>query len=215
VSSVDEMNDKGMEIKTACYYSGINRITYYYRKRHENREDRRYSTRIDSSIVNKIIELCRERITYGYNRIWALLRNSGIRIARKAVYKIMKNNNLTLPLHTHKNRKELELLRANRPEMLIETDITYIPTNNGMTYLMCIKDVFSKEWYGYNYNTSCTAKDAISAVDNSIIRRLNCIIPKNITLRTDNGPQYISRGFNNYPKLIGINHEYIEKETPE
>ena len=40
------------------------------------------------------------------------------------------------------------------PEMLIETDITYIPTNNGMTYLMCIKDVFSKEWYGYNYNTS-------------------------------------------------------------
>jgi hypothetical protein len=79
--------------------------------------------------VNKIIELCRERITYGYNRIWALLRNSGIRIARKTVYKIMKNNNLTLPLHTHKNRKELKLLRANRPGMLIETDITYIPTN--------------------------------------------------------------------------------------
>ena len=57
MSSVDEMNDRGMEIKTACYYSGINRITYYYRKRHENREDKRYSTRIDSSIVNKIIEL--------------------------------------------------------------------------------------------------------------------------------------------------------------
>ena len=133
-----------MKISNACYYSGINRITYYYRKKHENKEDKRYITRIDSSIVNKIIELCRERITYGYNRIWALLRNSGIRIARKTVYKIMKNNNLTLPLHTHKNKSELKLLRANRPEMLIETDITYIPTNNGMTYLMFIKDVFSK-----------------------------------------------------------------------
>ena len=31
-------------------------------------------------------------------------------------------------------------------------DNTYIPTNNGITYLMCIKDAFSKEWYGYNYN---------------------------------------------------------------
>ena len=52
----------------------------------------------------------------------------------------MKNNNLTLPLHNHKNRKEIKLLRADKPEMLIETDITYIPTNNGMNYLMCIKE---------------------------------------------------------------------------
>ena len=160
MSSVNEMYNNGMKISNACHYSGINRITYYYRKKHENREDKRYSTRIDSSIVDKIIELSRERITYGYNRIWALLRNSCIRIARKTVYKIMKNNNLTLPLHTHKNKSELKLLKANKPEMLIETDITYIPTNNGMTYLMCIKDVFSKEWYGYNYNTSCTANGA-------------------------------------------------------
>jgi transposase InsO family protein len=161
------------------------------------------------------MELCRERVTYGYNRIWALLRNSGIRIARKTVYKIMKNNNLTLPLHNHKNRRELKLLKANKPEMLIETDITYIPTNNGMTYLMCIKDVFSKEWYGYNYNTSCTAKDAINAVDDAVIRKFNGRVPDNITLRTDNGPQYISKEFNEYLKTMNIEHEYIERETPE
>ena len=146
MSSVYEMHNNGMKISNACYYYGINRITYYYRIKHENIEDRRTSTRIDNSIINKIIELCKERITYGYNRIWALLRNSGIRIARKTVYKIMKDNNPTLPVHSHKNRKELKLLRAGKPEMLIETDITYIPTNNGMTYLMCIKDVFSKEY---------------------------------------------------------------------
>jgi transposase InsO family protein len=212
---VDEMNNNGIKINNACYYSGINRITYYYRKKHENNEDNRHAARIDSGIIGKIIELCRERVTYGYNRIWALLRNSGIRIAKKTVYKIMKNNNLTLPVHSHKNRKELKLLRADRPEMLIETDITYIPTNNGMTYLMCIKDVFSKEWYGYSYNTSCTAKDAINAMDDSIIRKFNGKVPDNITLRTDNGSQYISREFNNYLKTMRINHEYIERETPE
>ena len=139
MSSVYEMHNNGMKISNACYYSGINRITYYYRRRHENIEDRRSSARVDNSIINKIIELCKERITYGYNRIWALLRNSGIRIARKTVYKIMKNNNLTLPVHSHKNRRELKLLKADKPEMLIETDITYIPTNNRMTYLMCVK----------------------------------------------------------------------------
>ncbi len=32
----------------------------------------------------------------------------------------MKDNNLILPLHNHKNRRELKLLRADKPEMLIE-----------------------------------------------------------------------------------------------
>ncbi|WMT52296.1 MAG: DDE-type integrase/transposase/recombinase [Ferroplasma sp.] len=209
------MNNKEIEVKKACYYSGINRITYYYRIKHESIEDRMYITRIDSSIISKIIDLCKERVTYSYNRIWALLRNSGINIAKKTVYKIMKNNNLTLPVHNHKNRRESKLLRADKPEMLLETDITYIPTNNGMTYLMCIKDVFSREWYGYNYNTSCTSRDAINAMDDSLIRKFNGIIPDNITLRTGNGSQYISKEFNNYLKAMGINHEYIERETPE
>ena len=38
MNSVYGMNDKGIEIKKTCYYSGINRITYYYRKKHENKE---------------------------------------------------------------------------------------------------------------------------------------------------------------------------------
>jgi len=89
VSSVDEMNNNGIEITKACYYSGINRLTYYYNKKHVNIEDKRRIKRIDNSIIDKIKESCKERITYCYNRIWALLRNSGINIAKKTVYKIM------------------------------------------------------------------------------------------------------------------------------
>ncbi|WP_175266616.1 hypothetical protein [Acidiplasma cupricumulans] len=46
---MNEMNNNGIEVKKACYYSGINRITYYYRRKHENNEDRRYITRIDNN----------------------------------------------------------------------------------------------------------------------------------------------------------------------
>ena len=56
MSYVDEMYNKGIEVKKACYYSGINRITYYYRKRHESIEDNRHGAGIDSSIVDKIID---------------------------------------------------------------------------------------------------------------------------------------------------------------
>ena len=43
MSSVDEMYNNGIKINNACYYSGINRITYYYRKKHENNEDNRHA----------------------------------------------------------------------------------------------------------------------------------------------------------------------------
>ena len=37
----------------------------------------------------------------------------------------------------------------------------------------------------------------------------------NLILRTDNGPQYISREFRESMKLLGIKSEYIQKHTPE
>lgn len=55
MSSVEDMYNNGMKIKKACYYSGINRITYNYRKKYENIEDRIYSARIDNSTINRII----------------------------------------------------------------------------------------------------------------------------------------------------------------
>jgi putative transposase len=66
---------------------------------------------------------------------------------------------------------------------------------------------------GYNCNTSCTAKDAINAVDNSITGKYKGNVPEGLILRTDNGPQYISKEFNKYLKTMKIVHEYIEKET--
>ena len=205
--------ENNMSIKKACSYTGINERTYYYRK-NRNNIIKVQSHRISNETIKKIGELSEERVTYGYKRVWALLRNSGININRKTVYKVMKENNLTLPLHKHKNKTELKLNTANKPDQIIETDITYIATNNGMTYLMCLKDIYSKEWLGYNYNTSCTARDAINAVNDSIDRKYKGIVPDHLILRTDNVPQYISREFNGYLKIMNIKHEYIERETP-
>ena len=38
MSTVDEMNENGISIGDACKYSGINRITYYYRKNNDSEE---------------------------------------------------------------------------------------------------------------------------------------------------------------------------------
>ena len=84
-----------------------------------------------------------------------------------------------------------------------------------MTYMMCIKDKFTKDWQGYNYSRSRMARDSVWSVENSVLMVFNGTAPEGLALRTDNGSQYIPHGFRNAMKLLGIRLEYIQKHTPE
>ena len=79
-----------------------------------------------------------------------------------------------------------------------------------MTYLMCVKNCFSKEWQGYNHANSCMASDAIGSVEDAVMRTFDGDVPEGLVLRVDNGPQYQSGNFRRAMKL-----EYIQKHTPE
>ncbi len=138
----------------------------------------------------------------------------GIRVSKKTVYKIMKMNNLTLERHVHKHTT-INLKEADGPCQVVETDITYLPTRKGMTYLISFKDVFTKKWLGYNYSRSMTANDVIESMDDVAVREYDGKIPDSLIVRTDNGSQYISRKFNDVLNIYKIGHEYIERETPK
>ncbi|MCW6170966.1 MAG: IS3 family transposase [Thermoplasmatales archaeon] len=173
-----------MTVREISRISGIPLSTYYYQPRS------RTVNRIDSVRAKRITDLALERPTYGYRRIWAVLRNEGTRVNRKTVARILNKNNLSLPAAKHKNRtKRRNLFTPDAPDQLWETDITYIPTLSGMTYLMCIKDCFSKEWQGYLGSAACTASDAVGSVDDAVSRTFDGSFAYG-SLRVDNGPQY-------------------------
>ncbi|EQB71561.1 MAG: hypothetical protein AMDU1_APLC00023G0008 [Thermoplasmatales archaeon A-plasma] len=75
-----------------------------------------------------------------------MLRNSGIHVNIKTVRRIIRKHNLALPYAKHKNRtRNRDLTKPENINALWETDIHYISTvNEGMVYLMSIKDCFSK-----------------------------------------------------------------------
>ncbi|MEM3830154.1 MAG: hypothetical protein QXP36_13215 [Conexivisphaerales archaeon] len=73
-------------------------------------------------------------------------RNVGIKVNSKTVESVLKENNLSLPYARHRGRKTRNLFHSTWPDQLWETDITYIPTAQGLTYLMPINDCFTKEW---------------------------------------------------------------------
>ena len=199
-----------MSLRNSSRISGISLSGYYYKPKD------RHIQRLDPSIKDRIKDIASERPTYGYRRVWAVLRNSGTEVNQKTVRNVLKDSDLNLPASKHRGRtKKRNLFKPTGPDQLWETDITYIPTESGMTYLMCIKDCFTKEWQGYHYSRSCMAKDAIRSVENAVLMAFNGSVPKGLVLRTDNGPQYISKEFRNAMKLLEIKLEYIQKHTPE
>ena len=192
----------------------VPRSSIYYR-RTERSGSRK--PRIPENIESEVIRLSAERTTYGYRRIWALLRNSGIHVNIKTVRRIMRRNSLALPYARHKDRtRSRDLTKPDNINSLWETDIHYVSTvHDGMAYLMSIKDCFSKKWISYEFSRTCTARDCIKAVEKAYAVRFPHGGMHNLILRTDNGPQYISREFRESVKLLGIKSEYIQKHTPE
>ncbi|MCL6015226.1 MAG: IS3 family transposase [Candidatus Thermoplasmatota archaeon] len=206
---IDDLKDQ-IPLREISRISGISLSGYYYKP------VKRYIQRLDPAIKEKVRYIASERTTYRYRRVWAVLRNSGTEVNQKTVRKVLKDNNLNLPAFKHRGRtKARNLFRPHGPDQLWQTDITYIPTESGMTYLMCIKDCFTKEWQGYRYSRSCMARDAIRSVENAVLLAFNGSVPEGLVLRTDNGPQYISKEFRSAMKLLGIKLEYIQKHTPE
>ena len=202
-----------MSVRNISRISGISLSGYYYKPKE------RHIQRLDPSIKDRIKDIASERPTYGYRRVWAVLRNSGTEVNQKTVRNVLKDSNMNLPASKHRGRtKKRNLLKPTGPDQLWETDITYIRTESGMTYLFNIKDCFTKEWMGYFYSRTCNRKDALKSIENSVMihpDRYPDAMVDGINLRSDNGDQYTSSYFKEHVKAMGFIQEFIEKSTPE
>ena len=72
-----EMLVTGMGISRSCSLLGIPRRSYYRWISEPNEHHPERTSRIPEYVTSRIINLSMERTTYGYRRIWALLRNAG------------------------------------------------------------------------------------------------------------------------------------------
>ena len=213
MSVINNLKDN-MPVSRISKITGISRSFIYYNRKPSNTGKSRKS-RMSNDIIVKILNISKERVTYGYRRIWAVLRNEGIKINIKTVRRIIIRNNLQLPYAEHKNRtRKRDLTKPENINKLWETDIHYVSTHDGMYYLMGVKDCFSKKWLSYNFSRTCTAKDCIKSVEKAYANRKNSDL-NNLILRTDNGTQYTAKAFKETVKLLNIKQEYIKKQTPE
>ena len=218
--------EKGHRKKEVCRIAQIQRSVVYYQNK-DNKPGRKPSavTLFKNEIVteDRVLTsvkdlLDHEFLSYGYFKISKQLKIDGFVINKKKVYRIMKSHKLLKPqrIKTSGKRNFIKFRKpvVERPLTYFEMDIKYIyiPEERRNSYLLSIIDVHSRKVIGHVFKRSIRKMDVINLWQ-SLKSYLNDF--KKITIRNDNGSQFIANDVRGYFHYHNINHEFTNIATPE
>ena len=169
-------------------------------------------------VLGKIREILKLFPHYGYRKMFAVIRyRYNIKITRRKVYELMKENSMLLPANTRNKTLfrgvpfsyKLEAVSSNS---LWGIDMTYIWCgSDGWCYLHGVIDHHDKNLLGYTFSRSCKAIGAVMALAEAASKRQT----NNLELRSDNGCHYGSRLFREEIRRMGIKHTRTMVNTPK
>jgi putative transposase len=173
-------------------------------------------------VRSKVQALCDERRnrTFGYRRIWALLRREGLIINKKTVWKIMHEMGLTRPKIWHKptRPKRVEKMKPVGSNVGWQIDMTSFSLSDFTAlYLVMITDCFSRKIVGWTLDRRCRAGEWVGALrmaleSEGLTTKEAC---KKLTLRSDNGSQPCSKKFVEYLGKTGVRGQYTGYNAPD
>ena len=101
--------------------------------------------RLDAALAERIQQLIEQNPTFGYRRLWALLRYvEGIPVNRKAVYRVLKLKGWLVHQRTVTPRPRVQGLksRAQRSDERWAMDLTHVPCGvDGWGHLTAVIDL--------------------------------------------------------------------------
>ena len=204
-----ELIANGISKSRSASLTGISRSMIYYRHRERKPE-------YDADLERRISGIVEERPSYGTRRVTAMIRRSGFRIGRNRVRRHMRHMNL---IATHKKARRKHVPRTivvARPNVMWETDFTKIYIDSeGWVYLTAYLDLCSRKIKGYLVSRMSRTAEMIEAVDNALLGTFPDMNVAGLIIRSDNGSQLTSSGYEKHLRKLGIKHETIHAHTPE
>jgi putative transposase len=228
---------EGFPTSKVLHIAGVSRSTYYWWKEHqyddpvENKRGGRPVPGITLTIDGRelsdeaVKDLLRAAIegyesVYGYKKsTYHLRREYGLIINKKKVYRLCKQMGV-LQAQRKKKQKHPRRLSRNRVidgiNQLWEIDIKYgyIVGEKRFFFVAVILDICDRMVIDYHIGYSCTGSEAARALEGALELRseeLNGALPD---IRTDNGPQFLSKAFEEFCYVKGLVHECIPVRTP-
>ncbi len=176
---------------------------------------------LDAFLVERIRELIKKHPTYGYRRLWALLRfRDGLLVNKKAVYRILRANKWFCHERrsTPRPRVKGRISIASRSNERWAIDVTHIHCGeDGWGHLAAIIDCHDREIVGYEFSLRGRAKEAERAMEDACLSRFGTLRPQGQVpvVRSDNGLVFQSRRFRQALRDYRLSQEFITPYTPE
>lgn len=138
---------RDIPLKKQAELLDVNRTSAYYHLREKDDAD-------DIELMHRIDEIYTRWPHYGYRRVTQKLREQHIQVNKKRVLRLMRQMGIygicpgpNLSKRNHQHHTYPYLLRgvkAERPDHIWGTDITYIRMKGGFMYLVAIIDWYSR-----------------------------------------------------------------------
>ena len=158
----------------------------------------------------------------GHRKIWARLRVlDGIRVARKRVLRLMRENGLLSP-HRYLPRQDAAHDRriiTEAPNLMWGTDATQIPTVlDGKVWLFAVVDHWNAEAMGWHVAKIGNRYAAVQAVGMAIKTEFSAVaagIARGLALRHDHGSAFMADHFQSQIKFWGMAPSFAFVGEPE
>ena len=162
-----------------------------------------------------IVEVARANPVDGTRMVAALAsRALGEPVNRKRVQRVMRAHGLLQRSRNTDRRRRPGYFRVRRPDELWHLDMTKVWTAaHGWVYLHVAVDCCTREVAGWTLDVRTRTDEAIACVEGAVLAR--SVTPGRLTLGTDNGSQFTSRGFRKHLSARGITHRRGGYRDPE
>ena len=130
----------------------------------------------------------REGLKVGRDKLFTILRNNGLLAARRRKCTLTTNSKHWL----RKYENLIQDVNLERPEQVFVSDITYIPTERGYSYLSLVTDACSKKIMGYALSEDLSTKGCLEALQMALKNRTT---QAPLIHHSDRGYQYCSKEY--------------------
>lgn len=196
------LGSEGHSISHCCELLDVSPSGFYdWRKRPPSNR-----TIKNGEIKIKILDIFSDsKKTYGSPRIKAALERSGDFVGKDRVARLMKEEGLMVrrkkafkPKTTINNPSDkkservfkIEKTKITKLNQVWVSDLTYIPTLEGFSYLVTVMDLFNREIIGWDLSDSMEAEHTSTALGRALANSEGK--PNELIFHSDQGVQYCS-----------------------
>ena len=159
----------------------------------------------------------------GYRKVWAKLRNRGIRVSARRVLRVMREKALQTPVgqrHRHGPKAHDRSIVPGAPNVLWGSDATATLTTEGMATIFLVIDHATAECLGIHAARRGTRWEAIATLQQAVGERFgryekDLFEGVGLKLRHDHGSQFVSHAFQDELVLVGIESSPAFVREPE